>query len=350
MARNALFVVAVILVAVFTSFYLKSREAVVLTPSRVLGAHPGLVAIPDSKSGVTGSSVPAVGGDNTIAPSRTAGSSSRTKSARGLPSVEGFVTNSQALRRDLQREIQALQQTLATRQQSLQAKAQVLQEVRPSSSDANTVGDSERAPASAADIESRTDELEALTSDLEEMRTSREAIRRQEDDAIRIQENRTELAMSQIDANIKPLEETVAQTRHQLELWNRDHAGINQEGPHNVDLENALNQQQQQLEDLREQRLQLTTGHHAQADSIYNLSQQARDDLRSEEQNVRGQIFSLQSEIRRIQRAQTQERMSRQSQSSRLQQAQRDLQTEAAQVKSIETSLQSKQAELRKLE
>jgi predicted nucleic acid-binding Zn-ribbon protein len=87
-----------------------------------------------------------------------------------------------------------------------------------------------------------------------------------------------------------------------------------------------------------------------QTEALFNLGQQAREELRSQEVDLRDQIFSLQSEIRRFQFAQKQAQNSSRRQVSRLQDLKQDYQQTSQQIQELRNTLRSKQSELKKLE
>lgn len=373
MAKNTLIFVAIVLGVVFLVFFLKARDAVQVAQLRArppASATNSVNALAQQRleppapqkleplAQQKQESPPPVGGRSPQSDSIPSTTAARG-AAESLPSVEGMTTNSEALRRDLQKDIQTLQNQLTARRRLVQERTAALQQMREqaaaaardretaSTTDPSSGGDAVTTPAA---IEERGEQLRALSSDLSQMREAREALYQQEEQAVMLRENQNRLAIAQIDAQLVQAEEARAATQAQIDRWSRDHAFVNGQVARNPDLESKLQQNQQQIETLRQQRLALTEDLHVQTDTIYNLSQQARDQLRSEEQEVRTQIFSLQNEIRRIQQAQVQTRRSEQTQSAQLQQAQRALQSETEQLRQLEASLATKQSELRRLQ
>lgn len=336
MERRNLILLSVVILCIFAYLFRRADHAVDTATSR---AAQRTQRVADSGSGITGRS-------NAI------GQTAATTSG-DLPPVANQITNAQAVKRDLLRDIQTIEANLTSRREALLQQSAAIDGLR-TSMDAEAI---DRQQNSNADSENpqtlllaHGEQVQQLTADLEEMRATREAIRRQEEEAIVVRENAHQLQIAQIDAQLQTLEEAQANTRRRLEQWAADRAPVNGLAPPNEELETLFNQQEQQIATLRDQRLALTTDLHVQADSIYNLSQQARSELRSEEQTVRSQIFSLQNEIRRIQQSQVQARRSEQSRTSQLKQAQQNLAKEEQAVRELESSLQSKRNELRQLQ
>lgn len=330
MARNTLITVvlavAIALVGLFALLYFKAEKAV--TATHVRAALPTSVAPP------------------AMLTTNTATTAARS-SEGALPSREGLVTNREALRRDLLLQIQNLQQTLSAKQQDLAAQAQAMTELRTpraSESQSGEEVDADRA------IDGRTEQVASLSANLDQMQAAREALRQQEEDALRARENEARLAAAQLDARIEQQEQAVANVQHQLDEWGHHHLTIAGQPQPNPDLQNQLNEQNRQLALLKEQKLGLTTEHRVQTEALFNLGQQAREELRSQEVDLRDQIFSLQSEIRRFQFAQKQAQNSSRSQVSRLQDLKQDYQQTSQQIQELRNSLRSKQSELKKLE
>jgi chromosome segregation ATPase len=330
MARNTLITVvlavAIALVGLFALLYFKAEKAV--TATRLRTALPASVATPATLTTTT---------------ALTAARSSEG----ALPSREGLVTNREALRRDLLLQIQNLQQTLSAKQQDLAAQAQAMTELRTPSASENQSG--EEVDADRA-IDGRTEQVASLSANLDQMQAAREALHQQEEDALRARENEARLAAAQLDARIEQQEQAVANVQHQLDEWGHHHLTIAGQPQPNPDLQNQLNEQNRQLALLKEQKLGLTTEHRVQTEALFNLGQQAREELRSQEVDLRDQIFSLQSEIRRFQFAQKQAQNSSRRQVSRLQDLKQDYQQTSQQIQELRNTLRSKQSELKKLE
>jgi hypothetical protein len=327
MARNTLITVvlavALALVGLFALLYFKAEKAV--TATRVRTALPTSVATPSTVS-----------------------TSTSARSSEGsLPSREGLVTNREAIRRDLLLQIQDLQQTLSAKQQDLAAQAQAMTELRAPGSSENHANEEVNADRA---IEGRTEQVASLSANLDQMQASREALRQQEEDTLRARENEARLAAAQLDARIEQQEQAVANVQHQLDEWGHHHLTIAGQPQPNPDLQNQLNEQNRQLALLKEQKLALTTEHRVQTEAIFSLGQQAREELRSQEVDLRDQIFSLQSDIRRFQFAQKQSQNSSRSQASRLQDLKQDYEQTSQQIQELRNTLRSKQSELKKLE
>ncbi len=244
-----------------------------------------------------------------------------------------------------QADLQLLQKQLDDEQKKLNANKQNLEKLKAQQAQ------QAQQPAInySSQIQSNSQQIESLIAGLRDYRMTEGDLSRRATEALREQSNAVSLAKDQLDENIRVQEGLIRQTQEDITFWtyNNNYVPVQQE---NLDRLNALfNSQQQRLLDMRAQRIDISasalqTTQNTQAD-LQVISGANADD----QYDMMDEIGDLRNEIRRLEAEQTKARMSLMTLNSQINQAQREYNSQAQQVKSLEDSVSKKEAELQKL-
>lgn len=261
-------------------------------------------------------------------------------------SVERIVSvQKEAARSRVQAELNAIQQRLNNERQKLAQQRQAIANLRARAATATE----ERAPMSssyASQLEEGNNRLREFAADLQSLNNIESEINRQAASVLRDQSSQQQVLKDQLDENIKAQEELIKQTRDQIEFW-RLNPNYTTEQLAQLEANRALLEEQQvQLQNLRQQRLALSNDILANSRAVQLDREQALADLSETRENIRDEMLVLSQTLSRLQEVQSQQRVSQGSLSSQIRQAERAYQQQQEQVQVLESSLNQKNEEL----
>lgn len=249
-------------------------------------------------------------------------------------------------RMELQNEIRNLQVQLEQERADLQTQRQVLENLRAQYNQQQQ----QSAIAFPAQINANQAQIQNLSDSLESQRMAEVDISEASQNAINEQLRAAQVAREGIEANIAIVEESIQQTQQQMaalaatvpfDLTARD--------TQMAQLRNQLALQTQELDNLRAQRLDISSNTLNQSRAISSLTETQRAALTDNQSAILEQIAALREENVRLQNAQTETRMSSMTLSSQINQAERVVQNQAQEVTELEEALRQRQQTLQAL-
>ena len=121
--------------------------------------------------------------------------------------------------------------------------------------------------------------------------------------ALRDQDSSSRVALAQLDENIRVQENLIRQTQDNLDYWRLNYNDLAEQRLRLSELEPLLEAQKQQLADMRQQRLDISSNVLLQTRAIQAELAQSLDGLNSDRSSTEDQINSLRAEIQSIQDA-----------------------------------------------
>jgi len=188
--------------------------------------------------------------------------------------------------------------------------------------------------------------LQNILDDLGSFRQAESEINQSAAVALRNQDSQAALARAEIDANIQNLEQEIYNTQNELQYWRSAPIGaeVIQQPAQIRRLEDLLNQQKEQLYNLRAQRVGVSATVLNNTQMIQSLAEQAKDDLRRSALERREEIYSLRSTIERLSRAQLQDRGQLQNLRLQISGAQKNLETNNQELRRLQDAIKEKQS------
>lgn len=247
---------------------------------------------------------------------------------------------------ELQNEIQNLQVQLEQERADLQTQRQILENLRAQYNQQQQ----QSAIAFPAQINANQAQIQNLADSLESQRLAEVDISEASQNAINEQLRAAQLAREGIETNMAIVEETIQQTQQQIaalaatvpfDLTARD--------TQIAQLRNQLALQTQELDNLRAQRVEVSSSTLNQSRAISSLTETQRAALADNQSALLDQISTLREENVRLQNAQTETRMSTMTLSSQINQAEKVVENQAQEVAEIEQSLRERQQTLQAL-
>lgn len=242
----------------------------------------------------------------------------------------------------LQNEIENLQAELNKKSQALDSQKRSLEQLQQQQRSYGGV------PEMSSQIQSRDLAIQSLVEDMGHYRQAEDDINNSASAALQNQDSQARLARDEVDTNIANLQRDIRDTENDLNYWRNNPAGqdvINQ--PANVErLQNQLAEQRNRLTELRSQRVDISASVLSNSQTIRSMADQAKAELRDSAHGTQDQIFSLRSEIDRLQGAQSQYHSQLQGINQQISRTEKDIEDQSAEVRRLQESLQSKQSEL----
>lgn len=242
-----------------------------------------------------------------------------------------------------QEHLQNLQRQLSLEQQKLQAQGQTLVQMRQSQQSL------EGSVSYSPQIYSRDLEIENVMDEMAEYRRAEEELNRVAEVTLNNQDNAARLAREQVDTQIQDLEQDIRRNQNELSYWQLNPLSdqVLQQPPQVVLLQSRLAEQQQQLQDLRLERLNISATVMGNTENVHNLIEMARNELRMSTAQAQGQIFALRSEMAQMQNTQFRAQSRLRDLRTQISQAEKIFETQNQQVKALEAEIQRQQSELR---
>ncbi|MEK2644913.1 hypothetical protein [Bdellovibrio sp. BCCA] len=258
------------------------------------------------------------------------------------------MTPNNAVKNQLQTEIQSLQQQITQERQKLVTQKMALDEATARQQQQQSV---QQTPAAiSSQITERTSQVQNFMEELKNYEYAEQDINRRATEALREQSSAAQVARDQIDENIRTQENLIRQTREQIAYWQGNLFYVNEREARLQDLQTLLETQTRQLQGMRDQRLALSAQILENTRALQSEKEQALSDLADSRSDLQDEIASLRIEINRLQGMQYQTRTSQMTTRSRLTQMQKDFETQNRQVQTLEASLQEKERQLKLLQ
>ncbi|MGZ3772000.1 MAG: hypothetical protein ACXVCP_20130, partial [Bdellovibrio sp.] len=182
-------------------------------------------------------------------------------------------------------------------------------------------------------------ELQNLAMELRNYDNVEREINRRADELIKDQNSQAQVVRDQLETNIRDVEAQMKQSQEQIDYWNLNRNYLTEELARLAEAQNALELQRQQLENLRQQRLELSTRILESERLIRAQKDQEIADLNQDKVNLQSQILNMNQEISRLQIEEDRQRVSRMSLASQIIRAQKDFDEEQNKIRNLESSL-----------
>lgn len=250
-------------------------------------------------------------------------------------------SRNQNRRTQLQNEVSNLQAELAKRALELDSKKKELERLKQQQA---ALGGTSNL---SSQIQSRDLAIQNLMEDLGNYRQAEDDINQSAAVAVKNQDSQAALARAEVDASVQSLEQEMHNTQNELQYWrNVIGAEVVQQPAQIERLQNQLNQQRDQLNNLRTQRVGISARVLNNSQSIQSLAEQARAELRASASATQDQIYSLRSDIDQMGRAQSLSRGQIQEINQKISIVEKDLEGSSQEVRRLQDSIQSKQNEI----
>ncbi|WP_374028959.1 hypothetical protein [Bdellovibrio bacteriovorus] len=243
----------------------------------------------------------------------------------------------------LQVETQNLRERLDVERTRLEAQRSLLQELQ---SQQTTAASETPAPQYRTQIEEGRDEIQTVIEQLRSYDQLEADINRRAQEALREQSSAAQLARDELDNNIRLQEEQIKQTKEDLFNADNNRFYVNEREARLAELNARLDQQNQQLQAMRDQRMQLSA---TVLESTQNVQAQKEAELRELNENrsqMREEVRTIREEMGKMQEAQGESLMSEMSMRTQIQDAQRAFNNQSKQVEQLEANLKQKEQEL----
>lgn len=250
----------------------------------------------------------------------------------------------QAVRTRLIAQFQTLQQQLIVEQQKLDQQERELQVLREAEEQKNQP--SEEPTNNSSQISATSSQISEFIEELSSYDRLESEINRRASEALRDQNSQAQVLKDQLSEMIQNQEGLIRQTQDEIIFWQYNGSYVNAREARQAELQSLLESQQQQLADLRQQRLNISADILAQTRFLQEDKAQALSDLSESRNELRGEIQDLRGEIYRLQVQESQKRTSQVSSRAQLLQRQRDYEKQKQQVKSISDLLLEKNEEI----
>jgi predicted nucleic acid-binding Zn-ribbon protein len=245
-----------------------------------------------------------------------------------------------------QDEIQNLQIQISQEEQNLQQRAQILNTLKAQKSEQ----DQQSNLGYASQVRIRNLEIQNLADDLQTQRLAENDISQATATALRDQSSAAQVAYQQIDQNIQATETAIQQTQEQIHYWQQSLVNITEQQSQLEQLQITLANLRQQLNDLKLQRLNIASQVLARNRSIEAQSQAQKTNLIENESAIQARISDLRNELRQLQDSRDRRQLSSVSLDEQIRQSQSAVDQQMQKIKNLESSLQTRQEELRQIQ
>lgn len=262
-----------------------------------------------------------------------------------LPAVPTRITPSvlqQAARAQKQQDLAELQQRLNEELKKREARVQVLTELK------RRQQETPNSSIYSSRINSYDTEIQNLLDILSNYRDAEEDLNHSASEALRNQDSAARLARDQLDLQIQKVEQNIRNIQIDLRYLQDFSVGkdANQVLRQSDHLQIQLADLENQLDALRAQRVDVSARILNNTGAIQSLAEQARNELRNSAAAAQEQIFSLRSEIDRLQGVRYQSQSSLSVLRSQISQAEKDFEIQDQEVKSLQQQILNKQSEI----
>jgi chromosome segregation ATPase len=193
-----------------------------------------------------------------------------------------------------------------------------------------------------ARISETSDQISDLMDILQAHRLAENDVNQAAANALREQSSSMAAARDEIEQNIRFLQQDIQRTQEQIDYWRVNSNDLTEQAAQLEALQNQLSSQQQQMEDLRLRRIEISTRVLEQRRQIASAAQQERADLINSENSIREQISFLRQEISRLQNARNQTRMSSNSLNDQIRQAEQETSQQEQKVRALEAGMKNR--------
>lgn len=239
----------------------------------------------------------------------------------------------------VQAEKESLQQRLNEERQSLDKQKQILETLRAQNKQ-------QFSATYSSQILEGSNQLRELAVELRGYENLERDINRRADEVLRQQNSEAQVLKDQYDEDVRTQENLIKQTQEQVVYWQLNNNYTTEQQARLAEAQVLLESQKQQLENLRQQRLSISSGVLANSQAIQLQKERELGDLSQNRIDLQNEILSLNEELARRQEELNQQRMSQMSLGSQIFQAQRAYEQQQEQVRVLESSLKQKNEEL----
>lgn len=239
----------------------------------------------------------------------------------------------------IQAEKESIQQRLTDERQRLDKQRQDLENLR-------ALNQQQVTATSSSEVLAGSNQLRELAIELRSYDNLERDINRRADEVLRQQNSEAQVIKDGLDEAIRTQENSIKQTQEQVTYWQVNYTYTTEQLSRLAEVHALLESQKQKLENLRQQRLSISSQVLANSQAIQLQKERELGDLSQRRIDLQNEILSLNEELARLQEEQNQQRMSQMSLGSQILQTQRAYQQQQEKVQVLESSLKQKNEEL----
>lgn len=245
-------------------------------------------------------------------------------------------------REQRQRQIANLQQQVTAEKARLDSQTQTLQTLKQRQENLGP----DQSHVYTSQINQRDNEIQNLLDSMSNYRDAEDQINREASEAMSNQDSAARLAREQIDTNIRLAEQQLKNLESELNyVQNFPGQDYTQQQAKITQLRDEIAAQNNQLTLLRNQRVDISASVFGNSTQIKSLADKARQELRDSVEQTQDRIFTLRSEIDRLQGAQLQSQQNAENLQTQISRAEKAVQDQTLKVQTLEQDLQRLQSE-----
>lgn len=239
----------------------------------------------------------------------------------------------------VQAEKESIQQRLTDERQRLDKQRQDLENMR-------ALNQQQVSTTSSSETLAGSNQLRELAIELRSYDNLEIDINRRADEVLRQQNSEAQVIKDGLDEAIRTQENLIKQTQEQVTYWQVNYNYTTEQLSRLAEAQAQLESQKKQLENLRQQRLSISSQVLANSQAIQLQKERELGELSQSRVDLQNEILSLNEDLARLQEEQNQQRMSQMSLGSQILQTQRAYQQQQEKVQVLESSLKQKNEEL----
>lgn len=186
-----------------------------------------------------------------------------------------------------------------------------------------------------------TNEIQNLSEILQEHRRAENDVTEDVQSSVRDQASNAQLAKDQIEFEIQTAQENLQQTLAQINYWQSNFLLTPEQQTVLNDLQNQFIDQRNQLDLLRQQRVNISASVLAQTRMINEVARQTKEQILSSEAEIQDRITALQNELIQLEQAQDQIRVSSKTLDTQIAETQKTYDLQVERIRNMENTLKS---------
>lgn len=248
-------------------------------------------------------------------------------------------TPDSAFKARLQSEFVSMQEKLEQERQKLEAQRVTLENLKARQQE-------QPATSYSSLISTHNEQIRDFLDELNGYEKAEADINRRANDILREQSSQAQVARDQIDDSVRVQETLMRQTQEELTYWQYTSYMSAEREARMQELQSLIEAQRQDLENLKAQKLNISTQVLANTQAVQSEKEQALNELAANRADLRDEISSLRDEVYRMQEAQYKVRTSQVSLNSQIIQTQRAYDEQEQIIKNMEATLRQKADEI----
>lgn len=254
--------------------------------------------------------------------------------------VEKIISNQKSeSKARVQAEKESLEKRLVEEQQRLEWQKQQLDTLRSQTT-------RQFATSYFSQIREGSSQLRELAVELHGYDGLERDINRRADEVLRDQNSLAQVVRDNLDEGIRAQENLIKQTQEQVVYWQFNNNYTTEQLARLAEAQALLESQRQQLDNLRQQRLAVSSQILTNTQAIQSAKEMELGELSQSRIDLQNEILSVNEELARLQEEQNKQRTSQMSLSTQIIQNQRIYDQQQEKVRGLESSIKQKNEEL----